>query len=232
MSRQQTIPKDPNAVCSSCGRTGHLAENCFRKIGYPWWWGERPRSNNLKLPNTQQGGSNVPANDRRGLLPSTPKCVDQAHVNQVTFSAPSFTANSAITEADRSGIIGLNDQEWQSLKKMLNERKPDTHERLSGKHFIESWVIDTGASNHMTGSIEFLVEVSVMSPVFIKLPDGRFTRANKQGKVCLGSSLQLSNVFFVDGLQCHLISVSQLTRDRSCIFQISDKLCFVQDRIT
>lgn len=28
--------RDPLAVCSSCGRKGHLSENCFRKIGYPW----------------------------------------------------------------------------------------------------------------------------------------------------------------------------------------------------
>lgn len=48
----------------------------------------------------------------------------------------------------------------------------------------------------------------------------------------MGSSLQLHNVFFVDGLHCHLISVSQLTRDRGCICQISDRLCVVQDRIT
>lgn len=39
-------------------------------------------------------------------------------------------------------------------------------------------------------------------------------------------------MFFVDGLQCHLISVSQLTRDRLCLFQISDLLCIIKDCIT
>lgn len=33
-------------------------------------------------------------------------------------------------------------------------------------------------------------------------------------------------------MQCHLISVSRLTRDSGCIFQLSDKLCVIQDRIT
>lgn len=66
----------------------------------------------------------------------------------------------------------------------------------------------------------------------IKLPDGRLTSATKHGRVHLGSSLSLQDVVFVDGLQCHLISVSQLTRDRGCIFQITDKLCVIQDRIT
>ncbi|KAF8090529.1 hypothetical protein N665_0474s0008 [Sinapis alba] len=71
-----------------------------------------------------------------------------------------------------------------------------------------------------------------MAPMLIKLPDGRFTTANKLGKVTLGSSLTLQNVFYVDGLHCHLISVSHLTRDQRCIFQISDRLCVIQDRIT
>ncbi|KAL1192817.1 Retrovirus-related Pol polyprotein from transposon TNT 1-94 [Cardamine amara subsp. amara] len=70
-----------------------------------------------------------------------------------------------------------------------------------------------------------------MPPIMIKLPDGRYTTSYKSGKVKLGS-VCLRDVFFVDGLQCHLISVSQLTRDSGCIFQISDKLCVVQDRIS
>lgn len=49
--------RDPLAMCTACGRTGHLAENCFRKLGYPWWWGNRPRS---KLPNTQPVASGPP----------------------------------------------------------------------------------------------------------------------------------------------------------------------------
>lgn len=44
--------------------------------------------------------------------------------------------------------------------------------------------------------------------------------------------LHLTMCFFVDGLYCHLISVSHLTREKRCIFQISDRLCVIQDRIT
>lgn len=37
---------------------------------------------------------------------------------------------------------------------------------------------------------------------------------------------------FVGGLQCHLISVSQLTKEKRCIMQTTDRLCLIQDRIT
>lgn len=84
----------------------------------------------------------------------------------------------------------------------------------------------------MTRTLEFLMDIRDMAPVLIKLTDGRFTTANKQGRVSLGSSLCLQDVFFVDGLKCHLVLVSQLTRERGGVFQLTDKLCIVQENIT
>lgn len=37
---------DANVTCTSCGRIGHKASGCFRVIGYPEWWGTRPRTRN------------------------------------------------------------------------------------------------------------------------------------------------------------------------------------------
>ncbi|KAF8093624.1 hypothetical protein N665_0382s0013 [Sinapis alba] len=71
-----------------------------------------------------------------------------------------------------------------------------------------------------------------MAPMLIKVHGGRFTISTKHGSVSIGSSLTLQKVFFVDGLHCHLISVSHLTCDKNCILQISDRLCVVHDRIT
>ena len=152
--------------------------------------------------------------------------VQANHVVAATASSP------ALTSADRVGITGLNDDQWKTLVQMLNDRKALPAEDRSGKHFAESWIIDSGATNHTTGTFDFLVDFGDMAPVFIKLPDGRFTTSTKQGRVRLGPSLSLEQVFFVDGLQCHLIYVSQLTRNRGCVDQVTDKLCILQDRIS
>jgi len=143
-----------------------------------------------------------------------------------------MTTQAPLAPADLVGISGLNDDDWKLLQHMLAERKNKSTERLSGKFFFESWIIDTSASNHMTGTLEFLLDIHGMAPVLIKLPDGRFTTSTKHGRVLMGSSLSLQDVFFVDGLHCHLISVSQLTRDSGYMFQITDKVCVIQDRIT
>lgn len=82
---------------------------------------------------------------------------------------------------------------------ILAERKPPSTTRLTGKYFLESWIIDTGASNHMTGLIEFLVDFCDMAAVLIKLPDGWLTTSTKHGRVHLGSSLSLQDVFLLMG---------------------------------
>lgn len=74
---------------------------------------------------------------------------------------------------------------------MLNERKAPPSESRAGMSFIESWIIDSGATNHMSGTFDYLTDVDDMAPVLIKLPDGRFNTSTKQGKVRLGSSLSL-----------------------------------------
>ena len=214
--RAQADLRDPSATCTLCGRTGHLAANCFRKIGYPTWWGDRPRS---KLPSTSDL-SKAPVASRTPA--TTSRRTDTARVNHISAAAPATAATMALNDDDRVGFTGLNDQQWRTLVHMLNERNPVSHDRFSGTFFSESWIIDSGASNHMTGTLDCLSDVTTIPPIRINLPDGRVTTPNRQGKVGLGTHLQLRNVFFVDGLQCHLISVSQLTHENRSIVTLQE----------
>ncbi|KAG7536884.1 Ribonuclease H-like superfamily [Arabidopsis suecica] len=243
-------PFDNRAVCTICGCTGHISDNCFRKIGYPDWWGENSKSNsnfrNKQGNNSGKGNSNYGGAGRGMTTTSigslTGKNSNPSHANSVFTSnssgsqhfglTTSMSQTSPLSAADRVGISGLSNDQWQTLVNILEERKARNTNHQSGMFFIESWIIDTRSSNHMTRTLEFLMDIRDMAPVLIKLTDGRFTTANKQGRVSLGSSLCLQDVFFVDGLKCHLVSVSQLTRERGGVFQLTDKLCIVQDRIT
>lgn len=207
--------RDKNATCSGCGRLGHVVENCFRQIGYPPWWGDRPRNRGPTPVSSSRGKGTTTVNAMESLSLGTPGA-----------------SSSTISQGDRVGFSGLDEAQWKLLVTMLEERKQPHPTRLSGNLFFESWIIDTGATNHMTGSREYLMDIKFMSPVRIKLPDGRFTVAVQKGLVPMGTQITLREVFLVEGLSCHLISVSQLTRDSTCIFQISDKFCTIQDRTT
>lgn len=153
-------------------------------------------------------------------------------MNAVQTSVPAGVIQSAnvITAQDRVGLTGLSDNQWHTLVTMLNKKKQHpTSASLTGMCFLNSWIVDSGATNHMTSDLSFLCDVRDIAPLPVKLPDGRFSYPSKQGSVSISSTLVLRNVLLVDGLHCHLISVSQLTRDSQSVFQITDKLCLIQD---
>ncbi|KAL1193369.1 hypothetical protein V5N11_003867 [Cardamine amara subsp. amara] len=128
--------------CTVCGKQGHAAENCFRKIGYPEWWGEqnngRSGSGTSKPLQNQTGAG-------RGSL-ATPQNSSKARANhvvsgpEVASSSGMFStiAHSNLTAADRVGIVGLDDNQWKTLVRMLEERKLSTNERLTGPHLEDA----------------------------------------------------------------------------------------------
>ncbi|KAG7553171.1 Reverse transcriptase RNA-dependent DNA polymerase [Arabidopsis thaliana x Arabidopsis arenosa] len=64
----------------------------------------------------------------------------------------------------------------------------------------------------------------------VGLPDGRFSVATKQGTVSLGQFLCLLQVLYVEGLNCHLVSVSQMIHQNKCFAHFGPGFCAIQDR--
>lgn len=125
----------------------------------------------------------------------------------------------------------LSNDQWSALMNILNSHKSTSStEKLTGKQVKNSWLLDTGASNHMTGDINLLTKLIDVSPCPVGLPDERNTIANKEGTINFGKGLVLNNVLYVPNLACNLISVSQLIHDSNCVVTFSDKLCVIQDR--
>ncbi|XP_056846267.1 uncharacterized protein LOC130497478 [Raphanus sativus] len=111
-------------LCSSCNRKGHLAANCFRSLGYPEWWGDRPRA---RLQ-TSGRGTSTPVSRQQSAAP--------ARANAITLPQPQHSAN-LITSEDRVGLTGLSDEQWKTLVSLLNDHKPATN-KLSGPHYQDA----------------------------------------------------------------------------------------------
>ena len=74
---------------------------------------------------------------------------------------------------------------------MLNSHKGGANKRLTGKQNILPWIIDTGASHHMTDTYECLNDLRDIMPCPVRLPNGTETKALKEGTVTLGEKLKL-----------------------------------------
>ena len=208
-------------TCTNCGKHGHEANDCFQIIGYPDWW------------NSGKNGRGA----GRGNRGTRSKGIGQGRETQIANAAQVQQAHSAVgiqtggVTDERGSFPGLSNDQWSALMNILNSHKPTSStEKLTGKQVKNSWLLDTGASNHMTGDINLLTKLIDVSPCPVGLPDGRNTIADKEGTVNFGKGLALNNVLYVPNLACNLISVSQLIHDSNCVVTFSNKLCVIQDR--
>ncbi|XP_012847900.1 PREDICTED: uncharacterized protein LOC105967846 [Erythranthe guttata] len=208
--------KEKPGICTHCGKSGHDAKTCYQIVGYPEWWGDRPRGNEKGTPRGRGGG--LIGRSRGG----------GARVNVTRVP----TENEATRfDTERQDFPNLSGEQWATLLEMLNSSKSGG-ERLSGKKIYDEWIVDSGASHHITGNLELLSHVCEITPTPVEIPDGENAIALKEGKLCLGSGRYLNNVLFVPTMTCTLISVSKFLKALKCIITFTDKLCVIQDRIS
>ncbi|KAK9705059.1 hypothetical protein RND81_07G030700 [Saponaria officinalis] len=74
-------------------------------------------------------------------------------------------------------------------------RPTSSQDRLSGMSY--EWIIDTGASRHVTGDVHWLTEMHSIPPYPVSLPNGYTVSATVAGTVHLTASLSLRDVLFI-----------------------------------
>jgi len=128
---------------------------------------------------------------------------EQARIN-AAHTEVNIGASTFITDSDKAGLAGLTAGQWKQLKDILN--KSDIDEKMTSKFKYASWIIDTGASNHMTWSLKEMHEVRDIVACPVGLPDGKNTNATKERIVLLEGGLKLTNVLYAPKLSCNLIN--------------------------
>jgi len=94
-----------------------------------------------------------------------------------------------------------------------------------------SWVLDSGASFHVSSDQSQLVACKpIADDASIQTADGTSCHITHQGSLCT-SNFSVPNVSFVPQLSMNLLSVGQLT-DHNCFVGFDDSSCFIQDRRT
>jgi len=102
-------------------------------------------------------------------------------------------------------LIGLTTEQWQTLVELLNAQKTNSNDKMTGERDTNTWIIDTGASNHMTGNLNHMHELRDIQSCLVGLPNGQHTTVIKEGSVVLDGGLKLTNVLYVPKLNCNLI---------------------------
>ena len=142
--RGREMVKDPTRFCTHCKRTGHEADNCFQLIGYPDWWGDRTRG--VGRGTGRGKGTGRGHGGGRG---------GQAHAAMASGSSTNGALEGGLNQ---NGLTGITEDQWQMLRTFLNAQTKPTL-KMTGKKTNVTWIIDTRASNHMTGNLELLIDL-------------------------------------------------------------------------
>lgn len=79
-----------------------------------------------------------------------------------------------------------------------------------------TWILDSGATNHVVCSLDFLVDYRLANGAEVHLPNGQCITVTHIGNVELSNGLWLKEVLHIPSFQFNLISVSKLIQDTSC----------------
>ena len=162
--------KDRSAVCKYCNREGHDADGCFQLIGYPDWWGDRPKMSGSGR-GRQIGGrgrGKMSGRGRNGARVNAAQVIEEFTAATKDFATPK----------------GLTNEQWAAVMSLLNacNSESGSNEKMTGKeNFI--WIIDSDATQHMTGNSSCLSSLNKILGCPIGLPNGEQVMTLQKGSI-------------------------------------------------
>ncbi|XP_074270840.1 uncharacterized protein LOC141594747 [Silene latifolia] len=234
-------PNEPSKYfCVICQKPGHSVKFCYQVTGnYPESWGDRPRPRVHLEPSII--AALLLADSRGKAQPDRGKSIASPKVNMASGkSSSSTTANTSnsgsqtpLAQFDNIDLNSLTPQALDELGRLLQARQSDSAtDRLNGNTSPLSWIIDMGASHHMSGCLSHFSNLKHITPLSVGLPNGDLTIATQSGDICLSPRLILRDVLYSANLHCNLLSVSSLLMNKTLTIQFSHNMCLIQDRIS
>ncbi|WJZ83952.1 hypothetical protein VitviT2T_003590 [Vitis vinifera] len=199
--------------CDHCRKPGHSRETCWKIHGKPVDW--KPRQ-----PLEKEGRGNHVAIDEQSPQPeASPFNKEQMEMLQKLLS-PLLSVQSQ-TSSSSNQVIGSG-----TLAHKGNFLSVFT----AGKKRKKPWIVDSGASDHMTGDATiFDTYSSCPNNLTVRIADGSLSKVAGTGSVVLSRDLTLNSVLLVPNLDCNLLSISKLTKEKRCITNFSSTHCEFQD---
>ncbi|KAL2938151.1 Retrovirus-related Pol polyprotein from transposon TNT 1-94 [Bienertia sinuspersici] len=223
-------------ICSACGKTGHVKEKCWTVVGFPPWFDKQGKGKEKEQFSGRGGGRSGRGNRGgrfgrgagRGMVASA-----QAHRDSGTQSN---------NKDGNTGPVSLTAEQLDQLLKLLpssskfGDNDDDVDCNYAGAVVCnqvrlqkKSWILDTGATHHMTYCDDELCEKEVVSHgVKIDLPNGEEAKVACKGTITLHDGIKLKNVMLVPTFKHNLISVQRLVKDTECEVVFKKEYCVIQ----
>ena len=205
--------------CKYCGKPTHPSEKCWKEFGKPAWALAASGGKASSTTSTADGSSST--------TPSAAGTVSLAlSPSELAYIQASRASSLCPTAAPSASLAALT----SSLVSYARGRgsSPGTPS-ISTPH-MTSWVIDSGASSHMTGFPSVLTSYRPETSIpDVRIAEGRFCPVLGSGQFSATSSLPLQNVLYIPGVPANLLSISVITNSLHCDVFFFPHHCVFQD---
>jgi len=85
---------------------------------------------------------------------------------------------------------------------------------------FSSWIIDSGATDHICSSLTYFTSYHQINPTYVKLPNGNQVISNYSRSVFLNQNHVIENVLYIHCFTFNLLSVAKLIVKLSCVLNL------------
>ncbi|XP_074321433.1 uncharacterized protein LOC141657940 [Silene latifolia] len=222
-------------TCTFCNIKGHIIERCYKYRAFKKGKGKlaescAPTANNVLVSHHDQDEEYVDLSPVDSIVPYT----QAVHYPGMPANVPSDMVQ---------GIINFV---MQQVSKAYSGENTSLHSAVNFAGMVSdhisipvqskarithssSWIVDTGASEHITFQYPLLHNVkTLVKPIYVALPDGTLKQVFKTGQVYFTGSIMLQNVLYIPDFRQNLLSVGKLVSSTGLLVCFLSSKCLFQ----
>lgn len=200
----------PRPHCNHCKEFGHWTERCF--ILHPELKQKYAKGRTSGPPRTV-----VVAEISPTLVPATTTTVSPLDLLQAQIGKL------------QSQIGILANHSSPATSSLSAQESTGTPTALVARTETPTWILDSGANDHMTGELSALTSNIISVDQSVLIADGSSSTISHKGDVQLTPHILLSSVCHIPKLAFNLLSVSRLAKSLNCAVIFLPHKCLLQD---
>ncbi|KAM1033353.1 hypothetical protein TB2_036345 [Malus domestica] len=240
----------PPLHCTYCNYDFHTRDTCHKLHGYPVGhplhgqpWRPPRRSTSVGSSRSNNGAA-LPARPTHAAN-HRPTPSSQTHTASVPPSAHHVQGQPTLHDVQLAMPHLSADQHSRVLAALTDAADPPSSPQahaVFNKDFAKGlfpvaprlgqWILDSGATDHITSSASCLVNTSPSQLPPVSLPSGSTAPISLTGTLHLNSSIHVKDVLCVPNFNVDLLSVGKLTNGLSCSVTFFPTWCVLQDLVS
>jgi len=141
---------------------------------------------------------------------------------QIDFTFEQYQTLLALLQPSKSND-NVSNQVFVILSNMTTQ---------TGNKFLSSfssWILDSGATDHICSSLNHFTSYHQINPIYVKLPNGNQVISNYSICVFVNQNHVIDNVLYIPSFTFNLLSVAKLIYKLSCVLTFDSNGCHIQD---